>query len=198
MSTDELTDMRELGRPGDAWNIEQAADRIAALALKEGAPEQSATVDAAIARRAPQAQGDGVVEAHPDDAAVDRFAAVMATKLAKKREDGRGGWEDKEQCSNALLSRLLREHVEKGDPVDVANLAMMIHQRGEAIALSGAAPQAVNAHPYEDFNAAINFAVDQAGYEAATFLRSWREGDWARLDDEWPEWKSCMRQSTAR
>ncbi len=95
--------------------------------MLDGLPVQAA--------RAPQApQGDGVTEAHPDDAAVDRFAAVMATKLAKKRDDGRGGWEDKEQCSNALLSRLLREHVEKGDPVDVANLAMMIHQRGEAIA----------------------------------------------------------------
>jgi len=97
--------------------------------------EYRADAIAAWNRRAPQApQGDGVTEAHPDDAAVDRFAAVMATKLAKKRDDGRGGWEDKEQCSNALLSRLLREHVEKGDPVDVANLAMMIHQRGEAIA----------------------------------------------------------------
>lgn len=71
---------------------------------------------------------------HPDDLAVSRFAAAMQEKLAKKRDEGRGGWEDKAQCSNAHLSSLLREHVEKGDPVDVANLAMMIHQRGERIA----------------------------------------------------------------
>jgi hypothetical protein len=70
---------------------------------------------------------------HPDDLAVDRFAAAMKAKLAKKRDEGRGGWQDKEHCSNAFLSRLLVEHVQKGDPVDVANIAMMIHQRGESI-----------------------------------------------------------------
>lgn len=70
---------------------------------------------------------------HPDDLAVDNFAAAMKEKLAKKRNDGRGGWEDKEKCSNKYLSKLLREHVNKGDPVDVANLAMMLHQRGEKI-----------------------------------------------------------------
>lgn len=72
---------------------------------------------------------------HPDDLAVDRFAAAMKAKLAKKRDEGRGGWEDKEHCSNAFLSRLLVEHVQKGDPVDVGNLAMMIQQRGESICI---------------------------------------------------------------
>ena len=76
---------------------------------------------------------------HPDDAAVDRFAVAMKAKLAKKRLEGRGGWEDKEQCGASFLSQLLREHVEKGNPLDVGNLAMMLHQRGEAIL---AAPQA--------------------------------------------------------
>lgn len=70
---------------------------------------------------------------HEDDHAVDRFASVMKDKLAKKRDEGRGGWEDKNGCSNEFLSKLLREHVEKGDPVDVANFCMMIHQRGERI-----------------------------------------------------------------
>jgi len=79
---------------------------------------------------------------HPDDAAVDRFATAMKSKLAKKRAEGRGGWEDKEQCGASFLSQLLREHVEKGDPLDVGNLAMMLHQRGEAIL---AAPQASEA-----------------------------------------------------
>lgn len=73
-------------------------------------------------------------EQHPDDMAVERFARVMQIKLAQKRTQGGGGWEDRSQCSNAMLSQMLREHVEKGDPVDVANLAMMIHQRGETIA----------------------------------------------------------------
>lgn len=71
---------------------------------------------------------------HPDDLAVDRFAAAMKAKLAKKRAEGRGGWQNKDDCSAEFLSELLRGHVEKGDPVDVANLAMMLHQRGERIA----------------------------------------------------------------
>lgn len=70
---------------------------------------------------------------HFDDVAVDRFAEAMKAKLARKRADGRGGWDDKELCSQAFLSNLLRGHVDKGDPVDVANFAMMLHQRGEAI-----------------------------------------------------------------
>jgi len=71
---------------------------------------------------------------HPDDLAVDRFAAAMKAKLAKRRDEGRGGWEDKEDCSQLFLSQLLREHVEKGDPVDVGNFAMMLHQREGRIA----------------------------------------------------------------
>lgn len=70
---------------------------------------------------------------HPDDLAVDRFAAAMKAKLAKKRDQGRGGWENKDECSQELLSGLLRDHVDKGDPVDVGNLAMMLSQRGETI-----------------------------------------------------------------
>lgn len=75
-----------------------------------------------------------VVATHPDDEAVDRFAAAMKAKLSKKRSEGRGGWENKDECSADFLSDLLRGHVEKGDPVDVANLAMMLHQRDERIA----------------------------------------------------------------
>lgn len=67
---------------------------------------------------------------HPDDEAVDRFAAAMKVKLAEKRAEGRGGWDDPEQCSTAWLAELLRRHVEKGDPVDVGNFAMMLWNRG--------------------------------------------------------------------
>lgn len=70
---------------------------------------------------------------HPDDLAVDRFAAAMKSKLAVARTKGRGGWDRKNECSAEDLSRLLREHIEKGDPVDVANFCMMLHQRGERI-----------------------------------------------------------------
>lgn len=70
------------------------------------------------------------VERHPDDAAVDRFAATMKAKLNKKRREGRGGWQS---MTAEQLSPLLHEHVRKGDPVDVANLAMMLHQNGQWI-----------------------------------------------------------------
>lgn len=69
---------------------------------------------------------------HSDDEHVTTFALRMRQKLAKKREQGRGGWESPD-CDTVILSRMLREHVAKGDPVDVANFAMMLSERGEAI-----------------------------------------------------------------
>lgn len=70
---------------------------------------------------------------HPDNAAVDRFAAAMKDKLAKAREKGRSGWNDPAQCSVEFLAKLLVEHLSKGNAgtfEDVANFAMMLHQRG--------------------------------------------------------------------
>lgn len=67
--------------------------------------------------------------AHPDDAAVDRFAAAMKDKLREKRGENLDDWEDAAACTNAKLARMLVRHIAKGDPVDVANLAMMLHQR---------------------------------------------------------------------
>ncbi|UVV66554.1 hypothetical protein [Brucella anthropi] len=74
-------------------------------------------------------------EAHADDVAVDRFAVAMKEKLAKKRAEGRGGWENKDECSAEYLSYLLIQHIWKGDPVDIANLAMMLQQRGERVVI---------------------------------------------------------------
>lgn len=82
--------------------------------------------------------------AHPDDLAVDRFAQAMKSKLAAKRAQGYGGWDDPELCPSKFLSRKLREHVEKGDPVDVANFGMMLHQRGERISTAGQRKKAFN------------------------------------------------------
>jgi len=73
------------------------------------------------------------VAAHSDDAAVDRFALAMKAKLAGSREKGRGGWDDPSQCSVEFLAQLLLGHVTKGNAgnfEDIANLAMMLHQRG--------------------------------------------------------------------
>jgi hypothetical protein len=75
---------------------------------------------------------------HPDDAAVDRFADAMKAKLAQAREKGRYGWQE---SSAEYLSDALREHLPKGDPVDVANFAMMLHQNGQSIQPPTAAPE---------------------------------------------------------
>lgn len=72
-------------------------------------------------------------EQHPDDAAVDRFVVAMKAKLAAAREKGRGGWDDPNACSVEYLADLLVNHVAKGNTgtfEDVANFAMMLHQRG--------------------------------------------------------------------
>jgi hypothetical protein len=72
---------------------------------------------------------------HPDDLAVDRFAVAMKAKLARKRAEGRGGWHNPQECSAEHLSYLLIQHCLKGDPLDVGNLAMMLHQRGDRIVI---------------------------------------------------------------
>ena len=85
----------------------------------------------------PPPQSHLMGDQHPDDIAVDRFAAAMKAKLAKKREEGRGRWDDPEQCSLSYLGKLLVEHIEKGDPIDICNFAMMIHQRAITEAYHG-------------------------------------------------------------
>ncbi|GAB2704176.1 hypothetical protein [Comamonas sediminis] len=73
-----------------------------------------------------------LAEVHPDDAAVDALAAKMKAKLAKQRAKGYGGW-DTPECSQPRLSAMLRDHVAKGDPVDVANFCAFLAARGEGI-----------------------------------------------------------------
>lgn len=82
-----------------------------------------------------------VVEQHTDDAAVNRFAEAMKAKLVVARDKGRGGWDDPAQCTVEYLAKLLVDHIAKGDPIDVANFAMMLHQRqADKSVLSAAAP----------------------------------------------------------
>lgn len=83
---------------------------------------------------------------HSDDIAVDAFAAAMKAKMAAARAKGRGGWET---CTPADLSRMLRDHVEKGDPRDVANFCMMLHHHGATIGGAADAGEAV-ARAYPD------------------------------------------------
>lgn len=71
-------------------------------------------------------------QADIDNEAVDKLAQAMKDKLAKKREEGYGGW-DKPHCTNGNLSDFLRIHVKKGDPVDVANFCAFLFARGSEI-----------------------------------------------------------------
>lgn len=71
---------------------------------------------------------------HEDDLSADSFALKMKNKLAFSRNvKGRGGWRNRSDFTPESLSRYIREHIEKGDPVDVANIAMFASERGETI-----------------------------------------------------------------
>ncbi len=67
---------------------------------------------------------------HSDDDAVDEFALKMKLKLAKKRTQGYSGWN---KCTQEYLSNMLHELVEKGDPLDVAIVAMMLYHNNQTI-----------------------------------------------------------------
>lgn len=60
------------------------------------------------------------------DSLVDAFAQEMKNKLHKAEEKGRFGWDTD---SSEVLMRLLVEHIEKGDMVDVANFAAFLWNR---------------------------------------------------------------------
>lgn len=71
---------------------------------------------------------------HKDDVGVIQFSLAMRDKMEQCRTSkGRWGWENKSYCEQQKLSDMLHDCVEKGDPIDVANFCMMLHQRGEAI-----------------------------------------------------------------
>lgn len=109
--------------------------RSRSFAELAGTPEATSylsDLDAFLSLPAP-----GQVSQHPDNLAVDQFAATMKTKMAKSRAKGRSGWQD---SSADALSEMLREHVEKADPVDVAILSMMLHQLGHTIGKSDEQP----------------------------------------------------------
>lgn len=122
--------------PEDIAAEDAAGGVFAAGALVAQQPQYEA---GDIASAAAQGFRDGVAsvaqqpqaEQHPDDAAVDAFAAAMKEKLLQARAKGRGGWQT---CPPEELSRMLREHVEKGDPRDVANFCMFLWSLGAAIA----------------------------------------------------------------
>lgn len=75
-----------------------------------------------------------------DNSVVDLFAQSMKDKLAISAAKGRSGWQT---CPPDDLRRMLREHLDKGDPVDVANFAMFLWWLGQSTALSEQAVEPV-------------------------------------------------------
>ena len=69
-----------------------------------------------------------------DNEAVDKLAQAMKSKLAKKREQGYHGWAT---CKHGDLVQLLINHVDKGDPIDVANFCAFLFARGEQLTQGG-------------------------------------------------------------
>ena len=73
-------------------------------------------------------------QADIDNEAVDKLAQAMKNKLAKKREQGYHGWAT---CKHGDLVQLLINHVDKGDPIDVANFCAFLFARGEQLTQGG-------------------------------------------------------------
>jgi hypothetical protein len=72
-------------------------------------------------------------QAEIDEAALARFTQSMREKLAKSRAKGRDGWQDPALCPEERLAAMLVGHLPKGNPgnfLDLAILAMMLHDRG--------------------------------------------------------------------
>lgn len=78
---------------------------------------------------------EAAAESKTDDEAIEAFAVILKVKMATSRAKGRDGWQRKDLYSAATLSRMLREHVEMGDPIDTGIFSMMLQQRGEGIEL---------------------------------------------------------------
>lgn len=74
----------------------------------------------------------GIEDRVADEQLIKSTAVAMRSKLGKKRQEGRGGWHGL-GCNNARLMGSLREHISKGDMVDVINFAAMIHMRKELL-----------------------------------------------------------------
>lgn len=117
--------------PAQGQQVECQELRAALLKVSRDADKLRAELAALKAQQVGQ-ESEPAPKQHPDDAAVDRFAAAMKAKLARSREKGRHGWQN---CTAPHLSAMLYDHLYKADPLDVGNFAMMLHQNGQAIEL---------------------------------------------------------------
>ena len=113
------------------WRISNYPHRVNHEVLCHATPENHAMLSKPYPRiefEKPPTQAD------IDNEAVDKLAQAMKNKLAKKREQGYHGWET---CKHGDLVQLLINHVDKGDPIDVANFCAFLFARGEQLTQGG-------------------------------------------------------------
>jgi hypothetical protein len=134
-----LGDALDCGRVWSAWQVgTMSEDDFSRVADDDGRLNEIST--AAIkavnrvrsasdirSREVAPANTGGVP--HPDDAAVDAFAAAMKDRMSLQRARGRKGWDDPAACPIERLEAMLFDNAFEGDFVDVGNLAMMIWTR---------------------------------------------------------------------
>lgn len=106
------------------------------VSISLAGPDMSITVNPASLDEAPNIANLQWSETLLDGETVT-LSEAMKTKLAMKRKQGRGGWDDKQACPPGRLQGMLIEHLQKGDPVDIGNFAMMIWSRGESVTSPG-------------------------------------------------------------
>lgn len=177
---DDLIDWsrRQFKRPEDAQRLAASWNKLAYVPLDD------------LLQLRPQ---------HPDDKAVDDFAAAMKTAMWAARAKGKGGWDDRELCSEQHLQELLRGARAKGDPVDVGNYAMMLFNRGERTALLGAAGLHAAIENYRAFRAVDGFSEAVACLTAAfDALEATADSDLGHFETEAEEAEGAPEQFAAR
>lgn len=118
---------------------------------------------------------------HIDDIGIDRFTNAMRLKMAYARSKGRSGWNDQALCSGEQLAAALVEHLSKGNDgtfEDVANFAMMLHQRQESPSSLVDAVNDIRAKAIRKFVSDTN-ETGQLSFPDCQWLEQWR--------DEWLE-----------
>jgi hypothetical protein len=142
---------------------------------------------------------------HSDDFHFDLFAACCKEKLAIARKKGRSGWDNPEVCSVEHLAELLVHHLTKGNAgtfEDIANFAMMLHQRSadpkvlaRAVrslrftpAEKDAVERALNAQPsksVEGDQVPYAYSYNYAGCETCEGFQDWRKELSRERPPEW-------------
>lgn len=112
--------------------------RIAEVGDALSEPEQPALIEETPEEKADRLRRQRIAaEASADENALQTFVGWMREKMARKREQGFGGWQNPNECKVEDLAAQLVGHVAKGDPVDIAILAMMVGIRAGAMGAPG-------------------------------------------------------------